>query len=91
MVFSTASHRVVFRAMDNNFKGEEEIWKSILKEENERRVKEKLQRNSGCREWPRKGSRDSAVLVPLVSVEGEPSILFTVRSAQLSRHRNQVR
>jgi len=69
----------------------EQILRSILSEENKRRVKDKLQRNDDGREWPRKDSRDSAVLVPLASVEGEPSILFTVRSAQLSRHRNQVR
>ena len=39
---------------------------------------------------PKKG-RQAAVLVPLHIHEGRPSVLFTVRSGQLPRHRNQVR
>ena len=69
----------------------EDVWGSLLSEENKQRVKKKLKRNNETGEWPRENSSDSAVMVPLISVEGEPSVLFTLRSAQLSRHRNQVR
>jgi len=43
--------------------------------------------------WSRKGnnSNNAAVLVPLFTSECGPSILFTLRSNQMSRHRNQVR
>ncbi len=70
---------------------DEDVWKNILTENRKERVQAKLNRDCNTAEWPRKDSRDSAVLVPLVTVGNEPSILFTVRSAQLSRHRNQVR
>lgn len=52
---------------------------------------EKLKKTTDYEEWPRDNVRDSAVLVPIVSVESTPSILFTVRSHNLSRHRNEVR
>ena len=35
--------------------------------------------------------KHASVLVPLHMHDGKPSILFTVRSNQLTRHRNQVR
>jgi nudix motif 8 len=35
-------------------------------------------------------TRDACVLVPLCTVDHEPSILFTVRSAHLNNHRGQV-
>ena len=35
--------------------------------------------------------RQAAVLVPLLIADGEPSVLFTIRSTNLSRHRGQVR
>lgn len=70
---------------------DDEVWKNVIAESNKERVRQNLQRNYNSREWPQKDSKDSAVLVPLVSVDDEPSVLFTVRSAQLSRHRNQVR
>ena len=43
--------------------------------------------------WSNKGknSNNAAVLVPLFTSECGPSILFTLRSNQMSRHRNQVR
>lgn len=64
----------------------------VLGEENKRRVRESLKCDDN-EEWPRSGPglRDSAVLVPLLTVDGEPSVLFTVRARHLSRHRNQVR
>lgn len=39
---------------------------------------------------PQEG-KHASVLVPLHVYEGKPSVLFTIRSNQLTRHRNQVR
>ena len=36
-------------------------------------------------------SRQAAVLVPLCIVDGQPSILFTLRSANLKNHSGEVR
>ena len=68
----------------------------VLSEENKKRVQESLKHNrdqDSNSPWPREGAgmRDSAVLIPLLTVDGEPSILFTLRARDLSRHRNQVR
>ena len=65
----------------------------VLEDENRRRVIEQLKSNGDETDesWPREGKRDSAVLVPLLKVNGEPSVLFQVRARNLSRHRNQVR
>lgn len=65
----------------------------VLEEENRKRVIERLKSNEDGTggSWPREGLRDSAVLVPLLKVDGEPSVLFQVRARNLSRHRNQVR
>ena len=64
----------------------------VLGEENKRRVQEIL-KSDDHEKWPRSepGLRDSAVLVPLLTVNDVPSVLFTVRARHLSRHRNQVR
>ena len=65
----------------------------VLEEENRRRVIERLKSNEDDAKgsWPLEEMRDSAVLVPLLKVDGEPSVLFQVRARNLSRHRNQVR
>ncbi|RKP26241.1 NUDIX hydrolase domain-like protein, partial [Syncephalis pseudoplumigaleata] len=34
--------------------------------------------------------RDAAVLVPLCTVDGQPSVLFTLRSAELNSHRGEI-
>ncbi len=71
---------------------EDLLWNGVLADENRRKVSEKLKkRQTEIEQWPRDGSRDAAVLIPMVMVEGEPSVLFTVRSQHLSSHRNQVR
>ena len=41
--------------------------------------------------WTNEGEGSAAVLVPLVTAEEGPSVLFTLRSRHMSRHRNQVR
>lgn len=69
------------------------LWREMLGEGNKRRVMSTLKkRESQFDEWPTKeGIRDAAVLVPMVIVDGQPSVLFTVRSQYVSRHRQQVR
>ena len=71
---------------------EDLLWSKILADENKQRVVDKLKRREErvC-EWPSNRGRDSAVLIPMVTTAGEPSVLFTLRSQQLTRHRNQVR
>lgn len=91
MVAPTADLFVVYSEKVRKTIIMEDVWGSLLSEESKQRVKKKLKRNNDTGEWPRENSSDSAVMVPLISVEGEPSVLFTLRSAQLSRHRNQVR
>ena len=72
--------------------GEDLTWGEVFSEENKQRVLEELKKRHHEEEWPNKErSRDAAVLVPMVTVEGEPSILFTVRSQHVSRHRQLVR
>ena len=39
----------------------------------------------------KEGAKVQAVLVPLCLVDGEPSILFTLRSSSLKKHRGEVR
>ena len=75
---------------------EDAVWRKVLADENKRRVVTELkERKIGVdgEEWPvsKGGTRDAAVLVPLVMAEGQPSVLFTVRSQHVSRHRQQVR
>ena len=41
--------------------------------------------------WEKKAIRKSAVLVPLCIVNDEPSMLFTLRSNELTKHKGQVR
>ena len=65
---------------------------NILTSQNREKVAEVLKKyKDESLIWPKEKSRDAATLVPLVSVDGEPSVVFTVRSSQLSRHRQQVR
>ena len=65
---------------------------SVFAKENETRVKEMLikYKSSKLPRWAQKVPH-AAVLVPLCHVHGEPSILLTLRSADLVLHRGQVR
>lgn len=70
------------------------LWREVFSEENKERVVSTLKkRDFQLDEWPStiQGVRDAAVLVPMVIVDGQPSVLFTVRSQHVSRHRQQVR
>lgn len=70
----------------------ENHWESVLDVDNVARVIAKLtERDHKNDEWPEPGMKSAAVLVPLVTVDKVPSVLFTLRSRELSQHRNQVR
>jgi len=64
---------------------------NVLNHRNRDRLADELR--AAPQAWSRKGnnSNNAAVLVPLFTSECGPSILFTLRSNQMSRHRNQVR
>ncbi|XP_061197237.1 mitochondrial coenzyme A diphosphatase NUDT8-like isoform X2 [Saccostrea echinata] len=70
-------------------------FENILSEENKRRIQDKLQNNVNEQSVIRKvtvsdNHKKSAVLVPLCTVNGEPSILFMVRSNLIPSHRGEV-
>ena len=70
---------------------------NILSEANKTRVQSKLLDVNPVRKVPHwaKGKehtmKKAAVLVPLCTVNGEPSVLFTVRSSDLTHHKGEVR
>lgn len=67
---------------------------NILSEENKLRVLKALQKYDlpSLRKVTVAGDhRKAAVLIPLCSVKGEPSILFMVRSNKIPAHRGEVR
>ncbi len=63
----------------------------VLGASNRTRVISSLKRNKGWLNVQNKTEKRAAVLVPLLIERSEPSILFTVRSTLLSRHKGQVR
>lgn len=66
-------------------------WDWIFDPDHVARITAKLRDGHGKEEWPEPGNQSAAVLVPIMAVDGVPSVLFTLRSRDLSRHRNQVR
>lgn len=66
-------------------------WDWVFDPDHVARITAKLRDGHGKEEWPEPGNQSAAVLVPIMAVDGVPSVLFTLRSRDLSRHRNQVR
>lgn len=66
-------------------------WSKLLSGSNKARVVSSLQRQAASGSGFVGEGRRAAVLVPLLIANGEPSVLFTIRSINLSRHRGQVR
>ena len=68
---------------------------NVFSERNKHRVQQKLLTTNPVREVPAwaKGRemKKAAVLVPICTVNGEPSVLFTVRSSDLTHHKGEVR
>ena len=68
---------------------------NVFSEENRRRVQEKLFKTKPVREVPpwakSKKMKKAAVLIPICTVDDQPSVLFTVRSSDLSHHKGEVR
>lgn len=65
-------------------------WSRLLGESNKARVVSALLKQAARGSGFTGDGRQAAVLVPLLVVNGEPSVLFTIRSVNLSRHRGQV-
>lgn len=66
-------------------------WSRLLSGSNKARVVSSLLRQAVSGSGFSGEGRHAAVLVPLLIANGEPSVLFTIRSTNLSRHRGQVR
>ena len=74
---------------------EEVTLENIFSDSNRQRVQEHLDTVKPVRTLAMMGVKEpvrvSAVLVPLCMVGGEPSVLFTLRSSSLTKHRGEVR
>ena len=74
---------------------EEVTLDNIFSDSNRQRVQEHLDTVKPVRTLAMMGVKEpvrvSAVLVPLCVVAGEPSVLFTLRSSSLKKHRGEVR
>ena len=68
---------------------------SVLSEDNFERVRKQISKVKTVRSAEalriKQKPSEAAVLIPLCYVEGEPSILFTVRSTSLRKHSGEVR
>ena len=78
----------VSEAMESSVADHDELT-SVLDRCNRDRVANVL--GATPQKWTGEGEGSAAVLVPLVTAEEGPSVLFTLRSRHTSRHRNQVR
>ena len=69
-------------------------FETILSEDNKQLTQQRLQTlyPSGRQiDNLKKVKRKAAILIPLCRVNGQPSILFTLRSSRLKAHRGEVR
>ena len=65
----------------------------IFQEKNRLRFADKASRMKPLRRTTNKDedpSKQASVLIPLVTVKGEPSLLFTTRSLSLNAHRGEI-
>ena len=65
-------------------------WDTVLSEENRQRCIKKMSKQKAVRDVDSKSKRPGAVLVPLCLINGELSLLYTVRSKNLKSHRGQI-
>ena len=74
---------------------EEVTLENIFSDSNRQRVQDQLHTVKPVRSLEmmgvKKQAKVSAVLVPLCMVGREPSVLFTLRSSSLRKHRGEVR
>ncbi|KAL3862496.1 hypothetical protein ACJMK2_008456 [Sinanodonta woodiana] len=64
---------------------------NIFSESNKIRVQQNLNSVKAVRMAPfRQDERKAAVLIPMCTVDGQPSLLFMVRSSQLRNHRGEI-
>lgn len=63
----------------------------MLNEENVKRTAAKFAKLPPVRMQPHAPAKKAAVLIPLCVVDGEVSLLYTLRAANLKSHRGQVR
>ncbi|XP_068228299.1 mitochondrial coenzyme A diphosphatase NUDT8-like [Palaemon carinicauda] len=79
-----------FRGPVRHFSSNTFSWDSVLSESSRKKCVERLQHAGALRKFQREPKRYAAVLIPLCHFEGELSLLFTVRSATLSKHAREV-
>ncbi|XP_063408485.1 mitochondrial coenzyme A diphosphatase NUDT8-like [Mytilus trossulus] len=66
--------------------------KNVFSDDNKTAVQKKLSTytNKIPEKFKKKGARNASVLIPLCTVNGEPSLLFMVRPMTMAQHRGEV-
>ncbi|XP_069951349.1 uncharacterized protein [Cherax quadricarinatus] len=65
-------------------------WETVLSEDNRKRFISRMENARSLRKFSNGAERLAAVLVPLCHIEGELSLLLTVRCATLNNHGGEV-